>query len=347
MVFAGEFAEDASGRGLSDGFRDLGWLVQEVDQRDFGVRPGGGLSLRVLARLTRSTSAEAYRERLLAACRTLRPDVFLVIKGIGITAELLRQVRELGARIVMYYPDVAFDHHGVSVESFAGYDLFVTTKTFQLAHLEASLGAGRVAHVPHGYVAGVHRPVFARLDEADHQVDVLHAGNHSAYKQGWIEAAVSALPDVTFRIVGNRWRENAGPDAAARCDLPGARIGIVYAEAIQAARINVAIHMGTTSTDWRDLVSTRTFEIPACRGFMLHIDNDEVREYFTPGVEIDVFSTPQELADKIRFYLARPELRAQMVERAYARAVPAYSYHARAAAVDALMAERLSISKER
>ena len=33
-------------------------------------------------------------------------------------------------------------------------------------------------------------------------------------------------------------------------------------------------------TQWKDLVSTRTFEIPACKGFMLHVDNSEVREFF-------------------------------------------------------------------
>ena len=61
------------------------------------------------------------------------------------------------------------------------------------------------------------------------------------------------------------------------------------------------------------------------------------------GEEIDVFSTPEELADKIRFYLARPELRAQMIERAYARAAPHYSYAARAKEISSLIKTRLGI----
>ena len=182
MVFAGEFWEGASGRGLADGFRDDGWSVQEIDQRDFGVRPSARLELRILGRLTRSTAAGLYRKRILEACRVLRPDVLIVIKGIGITADLLDAVRAEGIRTVMFYPDVAFDHHGVDSDSFLHYDLFVTTKTFQLAYLTGILGNAKVAHVQHGYVGAVHRPVYANMTEADFVADVLHAGNNSRHK---------------------------------------------------------------------------------------------------------------------------------------------------------------------
>jgi len=340
MILSGEFWAGASGRGLSDGFRDAGWAVQEIDGRDFGVQ-AGGMILRIAARLNRRAVADSWRQKLLDECRTLKPDVFLTVKGVGMTGDLLSKIRETGARTVMYYPDFHFDHPGIEQESFGEYDLFVTTKTFQLDHLDALLGRDRVAYVPHGYSGNVHRPVFSRVDEPDYRVDVLHAGNHSTHKQKWIEAAVSALPESAFRLVGNRWRESAGDSPLARCDMPGARIGVAYAEAIQTARINIAVHFGPAPSGWEDLVSTRTFEIPACKGFMLHIDNDEVRGFFEPGKEIDVFSTPEELADKIRFYLARPDLRARMIERAHARAVPAYSYAARAKQIAGLISERL------
>ncbi|MBC7284828.1 glycosyltransferase [Hoeflea sp.] len=330
MLFTGEFWAGASARGLSDGFRDLGWAVQEVDQRDFGVKRGKSPVLRIASRLTRRMAEEAYRARLLEECRVLKPDIFLTVKGVGITADFLQEVRRAGAKTVMYFPDFHFDHPGVSVESFAGYDLFVTTKTFQLDYLENLLGPEHVAYVPHGFSGCVHEPVYSNMPESDFEADVLHAGNHSAWKQRWLEGAAAALPDASFRVVGNSWRENAGGGPLARSDMPGPRLGIGYAGAIQAARINIAVHFGPTASGWEDRVSTRTFEIPACKGFMLHIDNEEVRAFFEPGVEIDVFSTPEELADKIGFYLARPELRAQMIERAYARCVPAYSYAARA-----------------
>ena len=341
MAFAGEFWAGASGSGLSEGFRDLGWAVQEVDSRDFGARPGKSLAMRVASRLTREISDAACRQSLLDECRMLRPDIFLTIKGAGITRDLLHRVRETGARTVMYYPDFHFDHPGVSTDSFDAYDLFITTKTFQTAYLEDLLGPDRVAYVPHGFSDRVHRPVYSGLSEADFQADVVYVGNHSAYTQAWLEGAASLLPECSFRIVGNRWQAHVAGSPLERCALPGARVGVAYAEAIQTSRINVAVHFGPTASGWQDLVSTQTFEIPACKGFMLHIDNEEVREFFEPGTEIDVFSSPEELSDKIRFYLARPDLRMQMIERAYERCVPSYGYIARASAINDILSDRL------
>lgn len=237
----------------------------------------------------------------------------------------------------MYYPDVQFEHDGILTDSFLEYDLFVTTKTFHLDYLENMLGAGRVAYVPHGYSVNLHRPIMTKVHETDYVTDVVHVGNHSKYKQRWMQGAIAALPDVAFRLIGNRWQSDFGSGPGANCDVLEARVGIGYAEAIQTARINVAVHSGPTTSGWQDWVSTRTFEIPACRGFMLHIDNDEVREFFTPGVEIDVFSTPEELADKIRFYLARPTVCAEMIDKAYQRCVPQYSYSQRARQIAALL----------
>lgn len=344
MVFAGSFWTGSSESGLSAGFRDLGWLVQEVDQRDFGVQAGGDLLLRAAARLTRRMAEDAYRQKLLDVCQALKPDVFLTVKGVGVTAELLRKVKDLGARAVMYYPDVHFAHPGVAVDSFNEYDLFVTTKTFQVEQLTKRLGTDRVAHVPHGYVGAVHQPLFETFAESDHQSDVLYIGNHSGFKQQWLESLVRRDHRLDLRIVGGRWRTKATSGPLADKDINDARTGLAYAREIQSARINIALHMGPTASGWGDLVSTRSFEIPACRGFMLHIDNPEIRNLFNPGVEIDVFATPEELADKIAFYLPRPELRARMIERAYARCVPAYSYNACSTAIQNVMSERLPLT---
>ena len=63
---------------------------------------------------------------------------------------------------------------------------------------------------------------------------------------------------------------------------------------------------------------------------MLHIDNEEIRSFYDVGSEIDVFSTPEECAEKIDFYLKKPDTRKKMIKRAYRRTVPAYSYTERA-----------------
>lgn len=328
MVFAGEFWDGASGAGLAEGFRCSGWAVQEVDKTQFALPRTRSLVGRMAARLTSRIAAREFREAVVRQCSVLMPDVFLTIKGTGLDVATLRRLRDMRVPAVMFYPDFNFDHAQLEVETFAEYDLFVTTKSFQIDYLASLLGPDRVAYVPHGYVDGTHAPLF-RAGEAPHSFDVLYAGNHSESKQGWLEKIAKGVPSASIGIVGNRW-EQAAHGPLGRATLLGERRAVAYSQAIQEARINVAFHMGAAPNGWADLVSTRTFEIPASKGFMLHIDNREVREFFNVGTEIDTFTSAEELCDKVRLYLDRPELRAAMIERAYARCVPAYGCAARA-----------------
>ena len=340
MVFAGEFWAGASGSGLADGFRELGWLVQEVDGRDYIPRIGDRFALRVVSRLTRRMSLDMYINKLIDECRVLRPDVFMTIKGVGVTREVLEEIQASGTKTVMFYPDFHFDHDNVHVDSFGRFDLFATTKTFQIAWLESRLSSERVAYVPHAHSFSTHVPPYVTIGELGYQYDVLYAGSYSPYKQSWLEALVSLSKESTIGVMGSRWDDPAVRNTLKGIEFLGNRESVGYAEAIQRARINVAFHFGPTASGWQDLVSTRTFEIPACGGFMLHIDNDEVREFFEPGKEIDVFSSKEELKDKIKFYLANASLRERMKERAHAKCRAEHSYRNRAADIDRILAER-------
>lgn len=336
MVAATEFWDGATGSGMVSGFRDLGWLVQTVDH---GAYAGStkSLALRVASRLAREALQQSYRDAVWRECAALRPDVFFTVKGSGLNAQLVRRIRELGTKTVMYYPDFHFDHAGVDQSSFDHYDLFVTTKSFQLDWLRERIGQERAAYVPHGFTDALFQPVFNQLDESQYQFDVLYMGNHSPYKQRWLERLLELSPGLNLGVVGNRWMGQKTPLKIPESSMLGEVRGLGLAKLIQSSRINLAIHSGKTRAGWEDLVSTRTFEIPACKGFMLHIDNPEIRGFFEVDREIDVFSSPEELHQKVQFYLSRPELRLAMIERAYSRAVPAYGYAHRAAQLDALL----------
>lgn len=333
MVFSGEFWRGSTGFGLAEGFRKLGYAVQEIDLSRHLASAGPSLLARAARRLLAPTAAKVFSSAVREAVLALRPDIFLTIKGTGITPDMLRWLKDRRVRTAVFYPDFHFDHPGVSLEDFALYDVIVTSKTFHLDRLRQRFGPDKVAYVPHGYSDGVHWPICGALSEAGYAVDLQHVGAHSAYKQNWLSPLRARLPEASLRVYGARWQQATAGTTLEDCCAGDSLFDCSYSTALQTARINVSVMMGPHPSGWCDNVSTRTFEIPACRGFMLHIDNDEVREFFEPGEEIDVFSSPEELADKARFYLANPDLRARMIARAYARCVPAYGYAARAAQI--------------
>jgi glycosyltransferase involved in cell wall biosynthesis len=338
MVFAGDFWRGSTEYGLAQGFRKLGLAVQQVEIRRYFADFGSELSARVLNRGLKPFAVKAFRAAAIEVARTVGADIFLSIKGTFLDAETLRVLKDLNIATAVFYPDYYFNYPGVSLDSFDYYDLIITTKSFQVPWLKERFGSNKIAYVPHGYSSGVHWPIASGGDETDYVFDLQHVGGHSSYKHAWFEELHARLPEASLRLIGPRWE---GKFKSRTSTVLDALYDCAYSLSLQAARINVAVMMGPHEpTGWMDNVSTRSFEIPACKGFMLHIDNDEIREFFKAGEEIDVFSSGDELADKARFYLARPALRQRMILRAYERCVPAYSYDARCTEILKVFAAR-------
>jgi spore maturation protein CgeB len=338
IVFAGEFWLGASGDGLATALERLGHDVRRVDIGDqFALHPS--IVERIDMRLRRNAYINRYRKAVMTAVRDHQATMLLTLKGSYVDAAMLADLRQSGVLTVNFYPDVLFEHGDVSWQDMAGYDLIVTTKSFHLDWLAERRAPECFAYVPHGYSPACHAPRAVPADDAGYRWDVCYAGNASAYKKAWLAPQIAATPDLNWLLIGHRWDDLA----FANCERPGGITGAAYADAAAQSRVNIAIHSGRVGPDgWEDLVSTRSFEIPASGGFMLHIDNDEIRAFYQPGREIDVFSTPDEAVAKIRHHLAHPTERMAIAAAGCARATPAYSYDARAAEMMAIIADRFS-----
>ena len=315
--------------GMAQGFRKLGWEVYELSPSAF-MPIIDSRALRALLRLWMPVVVERYNRALIDAVKSRSPAAFLTVKGAYIFPSTLKIITDNGIPCVNYYPDVVFSHKSVNQSSLLNYSLFVTTKSFQVAYLAQRLGDNRVKFLHHGYVEDVFKPPLT-VGRRDYHYDLIYIGNHSVDKERWLKRISDKFPGISMMIYGYRWKENVTTGSLSSRIAGRAVSGDELLNAVYGAKINLAIHWGALDdTGWYDRVSTRTFEIPACKGFMLHIDNDEVRELFDPENEIGVFKDESELFQKIDFYLANDKLREEMVEKAYQRCVPAYSYDERA-----------------
>ncbi|HEX4303167.1 MAG TPA: glycosyltransferase [Rhizomicrobium sp.] len=331
-VMATEFRFGSVGGALAHGMRRKGWAVQEVDTRNFFTE-SEHLPAKIMGRLTRSLSVDAYNAAICRTVERYKATVFVTVKGLDIRPATLEFLKRRGVTTVNYYPDVHFRHGGLDAAILPKFDLFFTTKSFHMAHLRTLLDPQRVFFLHHGYCDDLHYPQFPSVEDADYLADITYVGNHADYKEAWLGAIARRLPQVKLFIVGYRWDTAKDPALRAR-SLGYAITGDAYSRILQRSRINLAIHGGSFAPEgWEDWVSTRTFEIPACKGFMLHIDNPEVRELFAADEEIGLFRDEDEMVAGIERYLADPGLRGEMIERAFARCVPAYGYDARAASI--------------
>lgn len=338
-VFATEFWFGANGRALAQGFRALGWAVDEVDVHHYAPR-GRSLAARIAGRVMGPLQRREYNRAILQSAINHDASVMLTVKGGEIDVETLDALRARGVRTVNYYPDFEFEYAGFDRERLRGYDLVATTKSFHRDTLNAMIGAERVALVHHGFSPLAHRPVAVPEDDDGFARDIVYIGNASAYKRDWLLPLFEApeLAGARKFVIGQRWAELAAGTAIAPHVLGRAMAGDFYSREIGASKINIALHMGpVTASGWEDRVSTRTFEIPAAGGFMLHIDNDEVRGLFDHGTEFDSFATPAQLVERVVHHLAHPEQRMAIARAGQARAWRDHSMDARAAEIVALI----------
>lgn len=327
VLVTSEMWLSCTGRSMADGLRSIGCDVSEVDSRYF-VPVWRSLPLRILGRGIYPFTRSEYLRAVHRALEDVRPQLFFAIKGTHLDKGIFDACRRVGAVSMVYYPDYHFDYMGVDLGALLSADHFFTTKSFQVEFLRAQKRRADVHFLHHGHGPS-HTPAFEQVAEKEFARDVAYVGTYTPYKERWLAELRHLLPTATFEIFGEGWQQASEPDI--RKVLRGPRYAGAYAETLQTSRINIALHMEPKGEHgWFDRVSIRSFEIPACKGFMLHIDSDEVRTVYEVGREIDVFATPAELAEKVEYYLANPSVRGAMVEAAYARCVPAYSYQARA-----------------
>jgi spore maturation protein CgeB len=224
------------------------------------------------------------------------------------------------------------------------YDWILTTKSYGVADLARELGVVRASFLPHCYDPETHFPALLDVEEARlYGCDSAFVGSWSPKKEQLLRIARERLPRLAMKIWGNGW-ERATTLAGATMRRPV--LGREYAKAIAGAKIDIALlthAMGEASSG--DLTTTRTFEIPAIGGFMLHERTAEAQSLFAEGRDCAMFGDGAELAEKIAYYLARPQERLAIARVGHARCLAdGHSADDRAASVIAkareLMAER-------
>ncbi|MEO1406161.1 MAG: glycosyltransferase, partial [Pseudomonadota bacterium] len=224
--------------------------------------------------------------------------------GPHVFPETVQAIRNGGAVAIQFYPDTGFKSHSRHLARAAvKYDWFFSTKPAHTQYFKDEFAYSKVSFLPHAFDPEVHRPTqLSDRDSEDYSCDIGFAGNPSAKKHKTVAAVVEALPDAKIKIWGGkRWGSSSGTAAP---KFQGSTVlGVEYAKAIAASKINLGLLYEGDPDGAPDVITARTFEIPAAGGFMLHERTDEAMDYFEDGTECVFFNDVNDLVDKIRYYL--------------------------------------------
>lgn len=327
VVYVGPLSHGSTCRQRLRAFEKLGHRVTPVD-----LVPGDlaakrhSFRWRVMNRLFGERDDSRLNERLLALAPMPAPDVLWVDKGLTVEPATLIALRAAWTRtfFLNYSGDDMFNPRNQTAAWRANlplYDLFVTTKSFNVPELEAA-GARATLFVDKGYSSEVHHPyeVTAELRE--------RFGGDVGFV-GWPEGARErsmrflARHGIAVRVWGPwpRWKGTVNLVVEGRPLWDDE-----YAQALSSFRIN----LGFLRRVNRDLQTARSIEIPACGGFLLAERTPEHQRLFREGVEADYFSSDAELLEKVRWYLDHEDERARIAAAGRRRCIEdGYSYDER------------------
>jgi len=328
ILFLGDNWHGSCARACAYSLRRLGCDVLDVDHQTFfpQVRTFAGRALRwpMIGNLIR-----AYNDEILRRAEYFQPDLLLAFKGYFVQARTLRLLRERDVRCYNFYPDRMAFAGRLEQESLPEYDCFFDTKRLCATDAPNSFTVRERHFVPHGYDPEIHRSVTPQpRDKFQYGCDVGVVAGWSPRKQRFAEALVRLRPKLDLKIWGEVWKKSG---ILSNYVQGHGLHGEQYARAVQCFRINLAL-LGINE-DVQDETTTRTFEIPACRAFMLHERTEELLQFYEEGSEVACYASPEEAIEKIDYYLAHPAERDSIALAGHSRCVPAYSYESRMAEI--------------
>lgn len=322
-----------------------GCITNIINEQAFISTNARSRTLKAFHRLLRPWQVSDFNQILQQQFNAFSPDLVLVYKGAFLKPATLKIWKSKGVPIVVFYPDVSFMAHGPYIpKCIPLYEHIFTTKTFAADDLERLFNYPRnqVSFIPHGFDPEIHRPQSSIAKNLQCQVSFI--GNYSPHKATLLEQLIEAIPSLDLKIWGGTWKQYQG-STLAHCIQNQHLHGDAYVAAINASEINLGIlSEKVEGASSGDMITSRTFHIPGAKGFLLHQRTSEAVQYFEDKKEAAFFDGPEELVDKVKFYLSNPEKRTLIAAQGHERAIREYSLDARAQQVLAILKQRNIIS---
>ena len=291
----------------------------------YNIAHRASLTERILYKLKIPMDTDKLNQRIIKSIDKATPDIIFIIKGNIVYPTILKRIKKLYPKIklISWSLDDMYAWHNRSIYYTFGikfYDVVFTTKSYNLNELK-KLGAKNIKFLYQAYSKKYHIP-YSDCCKTKFKFDVLFIG--TAEKERIESLNFLAKNGIKIQIYGGGW-DKVNPAlihpnlTLNKYDL----IGDDYAEALSCAKVSLCFLRKIN----RDLHTSRSIEIPACKGFMIAERTQEHLDLFEEDKEAVYFDNNEELLEKVQYYLKHENLRKQISENGYKRCLTSgYSY---------------------
>jgi spore maturation protein CgeB len=241
----------------------------------------------------------------------------------------VRKIRENGVPTAMWIEHVADRLEGETIALAREHDFFFTTVA-DTVPLYKSEGVRNVFHLMQGFQPEAYFPkgIPPAYADGDHVLFTGRIDAHYEYRASILKGVLrtgAALKwygervPLTFRTLGFHLRYR---DVLA-CHQGGKVFLEDFAHAVSRARIVLALHK---CRNLRMGFSNRIWMILGCGGFYLGERVVGQEEIFRTGVDMETFSSPGEMMEKIKYYWDKPEERRRIAAAGQAKVISHHTY---------------------
>ncbi len=313
VLYIGNLREGGNGRDRMRILNAQGYETEGFDTRPY--RDAGPRLLRSLTARGLGPAVWALNRALVARAQKGGFDLVMVDKGTVIRSLTLRTLKAFASKhiAVHYTPDAAFvdNRSRAFFRAIPDYDLLVTTKPFEMDCYRDG-GARDLLLIHQGYGPRID-PSLASEVPRSMRSEAVFVGHCQPHYARLLRVAAGVVP---LTIWGPGWPEYAEKNQWAEKCVRGAGIyGADYARILGGAKIAI----GLLSKRVPETTTTRSFEIPAIGTMLLAERTPDHQALFEEGSEAEFFNTPDELATKLRHYIADDVSRERVAAAGQAR----------------------------
>ena len=320
ILIAGKFYPDSFARCIATSAELMGHTVRAFETERVSWRRNR--IWKASWALLETAFPKIERERQSHVCKAVKefgPDLIL-FPNEGFCPEIISELRRVtSAKLAIWYPDHLVNL-GRQYMLAAEYDAWFFKDPYMADIFRTKVGLN--AH----YLPEACHSEWHRRHEPSEDVmrrygcDLVTAGNMYYYRAKMLEV----FRGYDLKVWGNsypRWLQSP-----MRASYPG----IYVAEEEKARAFNAAkIVINTMHYGEIEGVNCRLFEAAGCGAFQIADWKPALADLFEPEREIVTFRTLHELKEKTDYYLARPEERREIADRAYIRAHRDHTYEKR------------------
>ncbi|MUG44096.1 glycosyltransferase [Paenibacillus woosongensis] len=298
--------------------------------KGFPYAPIDEAIIATLQTLAAEVSVAGPKQPVSELVSSFLPDLMLVLDGMELPAEQVDAVRAKGIRTAIWLTDDPY-YTDITIRTAPHYD-YVFTLERNCLDFYRSAGCNNVHYLPFAAHVGHYRPTLTRSSV---RRAISFIGSAYWNRIEFLQPIIGGLMEKGLTINGIWW--DRLPEYASYPD----RIEIgkwmgpgETAEVYSGSKIVLNMHRSPYDTTVNNnsvgltaaSPNPRTFEISACGTLQLADVRDDLASFYIPGQEIETFSSPGELYDKVNYYLDHETERREIALRALDRTYREHTY---------------------